>query len=89
MTVHERESTRAKSKIILPQKPSTTLLQKKKKNSKSINKIKKLTTDFYKKTKCTTIKASLEIQNRSIIQYKVHSPLVDHLTRRRIEQVTS
>ena len=39
MTVHKKESIRAKSKIILPQKPSTTLLQENKKRTEFINKI--------------------------------------------------
>lgn len=89
MTVHEREETRTKSKIILPQKLSTILLPKKKKSTKSINKTKKIIINFCKKSKVNTIKGSLKIQYSLTIHHKVHSLLVDHLTRRRIKQITS
>ena len=69
MTVHKKESTRAKSKIILPQKPSTTLLQK---NKKNINKTDKIKSNLYKKNRLNTISSSLKIKNISTIQYKVH-----------------
>ncbi len=72
MTVHKKESTRAKSKIILPQKPSTTLLQKNKKNTKIINKTDKIKSNLYKKNRLNTISSSLKIKNISTIQYKVH-----------------
>ena len=89
MIVHKKKSTRAKSKIILLQKPSTKLLSKKKKITKSINKTRKSTTYFYKKIELNIIMASLKIQYSLTIHHKVHSLLVDHLTRRRIKQITS
>ncbi len=78
-----------KSKIILPQKLSTKLLPKKKKSTKITNRTEKIRTEFYKKTKFNTIKASPKIQYSLTIYHKVHSLLVDHLTRCRINQITS
>ncbi len=90
MTVHrEYIQKRAKSKIILPQKASATLLPKKKKSTKIINKTDKIETNLYKKNKLNTIKALPKIQYSLTIHHKVHSLLVDHLTRRRIKQITS
>jgi len=90
MTVHSKYiPKRAKSKIILPKKPSATLLPKKKKNTKIINKTDKIKTNLYKKNKLNTIKTLPKIQYSLTIHHKVHSLLVDHLTRRRIKQITS
>ncbi len=90
MTVHSKYiPKRTKSKIILPKKPSATLLPKKKKSTKIINKTDKIKTNLYKKTKLNTIKALPKIQYSLTIYHKVHSQLVDHLTRRRIKQITS
>ncbi len=76
MTVHKTDSTIAKSKIILPIKPSTKLLPKNKKIIININKIRKLSIYFYNKIQINTILTSLKNQYRPTNQYKVHSPLV-------------
>jgi hypothetical protein len=90
MTVHrEYIQKRTKSKIILPQKLSTKLLPKKRKNIKITNRTDKIKTNLYKEIKFNTIKASPKIQYSLTIYHKVHSLLVDHLTRRRINQITS
>jgi len=88
MTVHSKITKKGvESKIILPQNPSTILLpklanavsqsekfpRKKRKIIKSIEKIRKSTKHFYKKSKLYTILATLKIQNRSTNRYKVHS----------------
>ncbi len=90
MTVHRKYTPKTtKSKIILPQKLSTKLLPNKKKSTKNTNRIDKIKTNLYKKTKFNTIKASPKIQYSLTIYHKVHSLLVDHLTRCRINQITS
>jgi hypothetical protein len=90
MTAHNKNTKkRTKSKIILPKKPYTKLLPKKRKSTKNINRIDKIKTKFYNKMKFNTIKASPKIQYSLTIYHKVHSLLVDHLTRRRINQITS
>jgi len=74
MTLHRKQNQkRRKSKIILPQKPSTTLLQENRKRTKFINKIEKIKTNFYKENRLNTISSSLKIKNTLTIQYKVHS----------------
>lgn len=80
MTVHslttKTDSTRVKSKIILPLKPSTKLLPKNIKITTKSNKIGKFTIYFYNKIKINTVLATPNIQNRPIKRYKVHSTLV-------------
>jgi len=74
MTVHRKQNPkRRKSKIILLQKPYTTLLQKKRKNTKIIKKSDKTKTDIYKKNRLNTLSNPLKIKNILAIQYKVHS----------------
>ncbi len=72
MTAHKIDSKSVKSKIILPLKLSTRLLHKKKKITTSINKIRKSTIYFYRKTKINTVLVVLKIQNKSLNQHKVH-----------------
>jgi hypothetical protein len=56
MTVHKKyTSKRTKSKIILPKKPYTTLLPKKRKSTKNINRTDKIYTEFYNKMKFTSL----------------------------------
>ncbi len=76
MTVHKTDSKGAKSKIILPIKPSTKLLPKNKKITASLNKVRKFIRYFYNKIQINTILASLKIQNVLVNLHKVHSPLV-------------
>ena len=81
MIVHEMDSIKTKSKIILSPKPSTKLQPKKKKNTTNSNKIEKFTTYVYNKIKLNTILASLKNQYNSTNLYKVHSTLVETLNK--------
>ena len=52
MTAHNKHTKkRTKSKIILPKKPYTKLLPKKRKSTKNINRTDKIHTEFYNKIK--------------------------------------
>jgi hypothetical protein len=74
MTVHNKyTSKRTKSKIILPKKPYTKLLPKKRKNTKNTNKSDKILTEFYNKMKFTSLLETQKPKNISIDQYKVHT----------------
>ncbi len=77
MIVHRKDTKKtAKSKIILPSRRYTTLLPKKRKNTKIINKSDKTKTNFYNKMQIIPHLASLKIKNISTNQYKVHTLLV-------------
>ena len=73
MIVHKTESKREKSKIILPTKPSTTLLPKKKKTATNTTNMRKISINSYKKSNISTVLASPKIQDIPTYQDKVHS----------------
>ena len=78
MTVHKikQTETKAKTKIISPLKPNTTLLPKKRKKTKKINKIDRSKRYFYNPITILTMLAKSKIQHILVGQYKVHSSLV-------------
>ncbi len=73
MTVHNKHTPKTtKSKIILPKKPYTKLLPKKRKSTKNINRTDKIKTNLYKKIKFTPLLK--RVKTKKYLDKSIQSP---------------